>query len=53
MSFGPFLGIAMLLIVIWVCAFVVFHVAGAIIHLLLLLAIISFVVHLFRGSRTA
>jgi hypothetical protein len=30
-----------------------FHVAGGLIHLLLLVALISLVLHLFRGSRTA
>jgi hypothetical protein len=30
-----------------------FHVASGLIHLLLLFAIISFVIHLFSGSKTA
>jgi hypothetical protein len=30
-----------------------FHVAGGLIHLLLLFAVISLVVHLFTGTRTA
>jgi Family of unknown function (DUF5670) len=53
MRFGPFLGLAILLLVLWAGGFLMFHVAGALIHLLLLLAVISLVVHLFSGRRTA
>ena len=53
MRFGPFLGLAILLIVLWAGGFLVFHAAGALIHLLLLFAVISIVVHLFSGARTA
>lgn len=51
MRFGPFLIIALLLFLLWIGGFVVFHVAGALIHLLLLIAIISLVVHFFTSSR--
>jgi hypothetical protein len=53
MRFGPFLGLALLLLVLWAGGFLMFHVAGALIHLLLLLAVISLVVHLFTSARTA
>jgi Family of unknown function (DUF5670) len=53
MRFGPFLGIAILLAVLWVCGFLIFHIASGLIHLLLLLAVISLVIHLFAGSRSA
>lgn len=53
MRFGPFMVIAFLLLIMWVGGFVFFHVAGGLIHLLLLFAVISFVVHLFTGARTA
>lgn len=53
MRFGPFLVIAFLLLIVWVGSFLMFHVASGLIHLLLLLAVISFVVHLFTGSKTA
>jgi hypothetical protein len=53
MRFGPFLVIALLLAVVWVGSFVMFHVASGLIHLLLLFAIISLVIHLFSGSKTA
>ena len=53
MRFGPFMVIAFLLLLMWVGGFVFFHVAGGLIHLLLLFAVVSFVVHLFTGPRTA
>jgi hypothetical protein len=51
MRFGPFLGIAVLLLLLWVCGFVFFHVAGFLIHVLLIFAVISLVIHLFTGAR--
>jgi Family of unknown function (DUF5670) len=53
MRFGPFLLVAIVLLFLWAGGFLMFHVAGALIHLLLLLAVISLVVHLFTGARTA
>jgi Family of unknown function (DUF5670) len=53
MRFGPFLGIAILLAVLWACGFLMFHIASGLIHLLLLLAVISLLIHLFAGSRSA
>jgi Family of unknown function (DUF5670) len=53
MRFGPFLGIAILLVILWLCGFLRFHVASGLIHLLLLFAVISLVIHLFSGSKTA
>lgn len=53
MRFGFFLIIAILLFIAWIGAFVAFHVAGALIHLLLLFALISLIIHLFTGRRTA
>ncbi|MFZ0816818.1 MAG: lmo0937 family membrane protein [Candidatus Sulfotelmatobacter sp.] len=53
MRFGPFLVIALLLLILWAGGFLMFHVASGLIHLLLLFAVISFVVHLFMGTRTA
>jgi hypothetical protein len=53
MRFGPFLLIALLLIIMWGGGFLMFHVASGLIHVLLLLAVISFVAHLFTGARTA
>ena len=53
MRFGPFMVIALLLLLLWAGGFLMFHVAGGLIHLLLLFAVVSFVVHLVTGSRTA
>jgi Family of unknown function (DUF5670) len=53
MRFGPFLVLALLLAMVWVGSFIFFHVAGALIHLLLVFAAISLVIHLFTGARTA
>jgi hypothetical protein len=53
MRLGPFLGLAVLLTVLWAGGFLMFHVAGALLHVLLLLALISLIVHLFTGPRTA
>lgn len=48
-----FLVIALVLVLAWVCGFIVFHVAGFFIHLLLIFAVISILFHFLRGSRTA
>lgn len=53
MRFGPFLLLAILLAFLWAGGFVFFHVAGFLIHLLLIFAVISLFVHLFSGPRTA
>jgi Family of unknown function (DUF5670) len=53
MRFGPFLAIAILLMILWGGAFLFLHVAGFLIHILLILAVISLVAHLFMGPRTA
>lgn len=45
--------IGVVLLVAWLLGFVVFHVAGGLIHLLIVIAIISFVMHLVRGRKTA
>jgi hypothetical protein len=46
------LALFVVLVVMWMLGFFAFHVAGALIHLLLLFALISLVMHLFTG-RTA
>ena len=45
------LALAILLGLAWILGFGVFHVASAAIHVLVVLAIISVVVHLIRGRR--
>lgn len=46
-----FLALFIVLLIIWLLAFLAFHVAGGLIHLLLILAVISIILHLFRGRR--
>ena len=42
-----------ILLVAWIGGFTVLHVAGGLIHLLLLLAVISLIMHFVMGARTA
>ena len=44
-----FLVAAIVLLVVWVLGGFVFHVAGGLIHVLLVVAIISLIVHFVRG----
>jgi hypothetical protein len=44
-----FLILFFLLLVMWLMGFLAFHIAGGLIHLLLIVAVVSLVVHLFRG----
>lgn len=53
MRFGPFLILGLLLLLAWVGGFVVYHSAGFLIHVLLVLAVISVIVHFFTGTRTS
>jgi Family of unknown function (DUF5670) len=41
------------LLVAWIGGFTVFHVAGGLIHLLLVFAVISLILHFVMGRRTA
>jgi hypothetical protein len=44
-----FLVLFFILLVAWLMGFVAFHVAGGLIHLLLLIAVIALVMHLVSG----
>ena len=44
-----FLGLFIVLLVVWLLGWAAFHVAGGLIHLLLLVAVMSLVVHFVRG----
>ncbi len=44
-----FLTLFAVLLVMWLLGFFAFHVAGGLIHLLLIVALISLVLHFFRG----
>lgn len=48
-----FLLIAAILVVVWLVSFLVLHVTSALIHILLVIAVIAFVVHFIRGRRTS
>jgi O-antigen/teichoic acid export membrane protein len=47
MFLGPFL----ILLVAWIFGFLAFHIAGGLIHLLLIVAVISLIVHFVRPRR--
>lgn len=53
MRVGPLLVIAVLLVILWAGSFLLFHIASAFIHILLLLALILFVVHIFSPSKSS
>jgi hypothetical protein len=42
-----------ILLIAWIGGFVVYHVAGGLIHLLLLLAVIFLILHFVMGKRAA
>jgi hypothetical protein len=43
--------IAIVLLVLWLLGWLLFHVAGALIHLLIVVAVIVFIWHLVSGRR--
>ena len=43
--------IGIVLLVLWALGFFAFHVAGGLIHLLLVIAVIVVIVHLVQGRR--
>lgn len=43
--------VAILLLFAWIGSFIVYHVAGFLIHLLLLVAVVSFIISLLTGRR--
>ena len=45
-----FLALFVILLVLWLLGFLAFHVAGGLIHLLLVIAVIFLVVHFFRRA---
>lgn len=46
-----FIGLAIILVVAWLLGFTLFHAAGFAIHLLLIAAVISVIVHFVSGGR--
>jgi uncharacterized protein DUF5670 len=47
-----FLGLAIVLLVIWILCVLVFKVTVAAIHLIVVIAVIAFIVHFVRGRAT-
>jgi Family of unknown function (DUF5670) len=48
-----FLILFFVLVATWITAWAAFHVAGGLIHLLLVIAVISLILHLVAGRRSA
>ena len=48
-----FLILFFVLVVGWLLSWIVFHVAGGMIHILLVIAVISLILHFVRGRRAA
>ena len=46
-----FIGLGVILLIAWILAFAVFHVAGFFIHLLLIVAAISLIWHFVKGRQ--
>lgn len=46
-----FIGLAGLVVVVWLVCWLGFHLAGGLIHLLLILAVIFIVIHFLTGRR--
>jgi hypothetical protein len=49
MKFSAFLALFMILLLLWIGGFIVYHVASVLIHLLLVFAVIFLVIHLVRS----
>jgi hypothetical protein len=43
--------IAVVLLILWLLGWLLFHIAGALIHLLILLAVVALIWHLIQGRR--
>ena len=48
-----FLGLGIILLLLWLGGFFVFHVTAFFIHILLILAVISVIFHFMRGAASA
>ncbi len=47
-----FLALFIILLLAWIFGWALFHVAGGLIHILLIVAVISLIIHFVRGTRT-
>jgi hypothetical protein len=50
MKISAFFALFMVLLLLWAGGFLVYHVTNFLIHVLLLFAVISLIIHLVRGS---
>ena len=50
---GMFIFLFILLLLAWLGGFLVFHISSALIHILLLFAVLSFVVHFFQRNTAS
>ncbi len=48
-----YLGLGVLLLLLWLGGFLVFHITAFAIHILLILAVISVIFHFIRGTASA
>ena len=48
-----FLILAVVLIILWLGGFFVLHISGFLIHVLIIFAVISFIMHFVTGRRSA
>ncbi|MGA3223670.1 MAG: lmo0937 family membrane protein [Acidobacteriaceae bacterium] len=48
-----FLAIGLILLLLWLGGFFVFHVSAFFIHILLILAVVSVIFHFMRGTASA
>jgi hypothetical protein len=46
------IGIAVVLVIVWLVSFLALHITGALIHLLLVVALISLVIHFVAGRSS-
>ena len=46
-----FLAVAIILAILWVILFFAIHITSAFIHIVIILAVISLIVHLFTGRK--
>ncbi len=47
-----FLVLCLLFLVIWLVSWAAFHVAGGLVHLLLILAVVALILHFVRRARS-
>ena len=47
-----FLGIAVVILIVWALGFFLFSIAGGLIHILLIIAVIAIIWHFVKGRNT-